>query len=64
MMDDNAKKLLEKATQHYELSQRAVSGCIKLARTIADMKQKEEIDGISMEEAVKYRKPQGPLDMM
>ena len=64
MMDDNAKKLLEKATQHYELSQRAVSGCIKLARTIADMKQKEEIDGNSMEEAVKYRKPQGPLDMM
>lgn len=59
-----AKKCLDKAEEKYELSPRAISGCMKLARTIADMEGKEEIDGTSMEEAVRYRRPQGAMDIM
>ncbi|MCQ2240350.1 YifB family Mg chelatase-like AAA ATPase [Treponema sp.] len=63
-LTEEARKLLDKATDRYEFSPRAVSGCLKLARTIADMEGKADIDGKSMEEAIVYRKPQGAMDVM
>ncbi|WP_407398721.1 YifB family Mg chelatase-like AAA ATPase [Treponema sp.] len=63
-LTEEARKLLDKSSDRYEFSPRAVSGCLKLARTIADMESKEEIDGVSMEEAVKFRKPQGAMEVM
>ncbi|MDO4506127.1 MAG: YifB family Mg chelatase-like AAA ATPase [Spirochaetales bacterium] len=63
-LTEEARKLLNKASDRYEFSPRAVSGCLKLARTIADMEGKADIDGKSMEEAIAYRKPQGAMDVM
>jgi len=60
---DDAHAILENASEHYGFSPRAVAGCMKLARTIADMEAKEKIDGKCMEEAVAYRKAQGGLDI-
>lgn len=55
-LTEEAKKLLDTATARNDFSPRAVSGCMKLARTIADMEEKEIIDAVSMEEAINYRK--------
>ena len=63
-LTEEARKLLDTASDRYEFSPRAVSGCLKLARTIADMESKPDIDGKSMEEAIVYRKPQGAMDVM
>lgn len=60
---DEAHAILESSSEHYGFSPRAVNGCIKLARTIADMGGLEMIDGKSMEEAVKYRKSEGGLEI-
>lgn len=59
---DAARHLLDNATEHYGFSPRAVSSCLKLARTIADLAEKEVIDDVCMEEAVLYRKTEGGLD--
>ena len=61
--DDEAHAILDSAAEHYCFSPRAVAGCIKLARTVADMEGKEIIDGICMEEAVKYRRTEGGLEI-
>lgn len=60
---DQAKKLLEKCTTQYQFSPRAVSGCLKLGRTIADMKEEKTIDYESMMEAIKYRRCETGIDM-
>ena len=62
-MDSVASGILEAGTEHYGFSPRAVSECIKLARTIADMAKKDVIDGESMSEAVSLRKNDGGLDI-
>lgn len=64
VLTEDARMMLDKAASRYELSPRAISGCLKLSRTIADMEGKKEIDVVSVEEAVKYRKPQGAMDVM
>ena len=62
-MDDSAGGILEAGTRRYGFSPRAVSECIKLARTIADMGGKDVIDGKCMEEAVSLRKNEGGLGL-
>lgn len=54
--------LLENATEKNGFSPRAVSSCIKTARTIADMQCKENIDAASMTEAIEYRKSSGGMN--
>ena len=55
-LSSKASEILNNACERYGFSPRAASSCIKVARTIADMNEKEEIDSSSMEEAVTYRK--------
>lgn len=50
------KKLLEKASLRYGFSPRAVSSCIKIARTIADLAESQKIRENHLEEAIKFRK--------
>ena len=59
---DEARTILEKSAVHYQLSPRAVSGCLKLSRTIADMEGKEIIDAACIKEAVGYRKNDCGID--
>ncbi|MBQ1591295.1 MAG: ATP-binding protein, partial [Treponema sp.] len=58
-----AKEILEASSSRYDFSPRAVSSCMKLSRTIADISGKSEIDGISMQEAVVYRRCEGGVLM-
>lgn len=60
---DNADALLRAAESTYHFSSRAVASCLKLARTIADMAQKETINSTCMEEAISYRKNEGGLSL-
>lgn len=54
--EEESREILEKASERYGFSPRAVSGCMKLARTISDMKGNDKIDYESMKEAVDFRK--------
>ena len=51
-----AQLVLDTAEHQFSLSPRGIAGCLKLARTIADMTGKEIIDDMCMSEAVSYRK--------
>ena len=55
-------EILENASEKYGFSPRAVNGCIKTARTIADMKCKNDIDEESIKEAIEYRKSSGEMN--
>lgn len=59
--NQEAARLLDSAARSYSFSQRAVSSCLKLARTIADMENSDEIKSAHMQEAVKLRRSEGPL---
>lgn len=59
-----SKKILDEATETYEFSPRSVSSCIKIARTISDMKEENIIGKNSMEEAVKFKKPAGAMNLL
>ena len=54
-MDSNSKKLLVQATERFGLSTRAYFRLIKVARTIADLDNKEDIQLDHIAEAVQYR---------
>ena len=56
-----AKEILDAAASRYDFSPRAVSSCIKIARTISDIGGAGEIDGQAMQEAVAYRKCEGGI---
>ena len=56
MMEESAKKLIDDAQERFGMSQRAANGCVKLARTIADMDGKEIIAEKHAAEAISYRK--------
>lgn len=58
---DEARAILDAAAEHYDFSPRGIAGCLRLARTIADMEGIEEINGKCMEEAVLYRKTEGGI---
>lgn len=61
-LDNAEKKYIEKECLRNDFSQRAVSGCLKLARTIADMEEREAISVQDLREAVGLRRDSGPLD--
>lgn len=61
-LQDYEKQFFEQITKKADFSQRAIASCKKIARTIADMKEKENIGVEELEEAVSFRKNSGPLE--
>jgi len=62
-IEKSDKELLENAVSKNDFSQRAVSGILKLSRTIADMENSEKIRTCHLEEAISYRENVGALEM-
>lgn len=60
-LDSQVKDFLDKAAARYEFSPRAVSACLKLSRTIADLGGRKAIALSDMEEAVVLRKCEGGI---
>ncbi|MBP5359421.1 MAG: YifB family Mg chelatase-like AAA ATPase [Treponema sp.] len=58
-----AEKVLDDAKVKYSFSPRAVSSCLKTARTIADMENSSLIEEAHMLEAVMFRSKEGGLDV-
>lgn len=54
--DKETRDVLDKAVQRYGFSPRAVSSCLKIARTIADISEENNILPEHMKEAVEFRK--------
>ena len=59
-----ARKKLSDASERFNFSPRAISSCLKTARTIADMDDSTRIEETHMEEAVMYRSTEGGLGSM
>lgn len=62
-LEDEEKNFLDKSIIKNDFSQRAVSGILKLSRTIADMEKSEKIEKAHLEEAVLLRSNSGPLSL-
>lgn len=58
-----ASEFLEKETERNDFSPRAVSSCLKVSRTIADMDCSDYIELIHIQEAVDLRKCEGGIEM-
>lgn len=56
IMTDEASQRLAEDARHYDLSDRAVASCKKVARTIADMKMQDVISLEHIKEAIDFRK--------
>jgi magnesium chelatase family protein len=56
IIDDACKKLMEQATHKFRLSARGYNRILRVARTIADLKQKTNIDDRDVLEALSFRK--------
>ena len=54
-MEKDARQLLKMAFQNMPFSARAYHRILKVARTIADLEEKEEIDLATLREALGYR---------
>ena len=54
-IDSASKKLLEKAFKKLNLSSRAYNRILKVARTIADLEERENISKEDIAEAIQYR---------
>ncbi len=54
-MTDEAKRILKLSIESLNLSARSYDRIIKVARTIADMDNKEVIDSVHISEAIQYR---------
>ena len=52
---DTSQKLLELAIDKFGLSARAYTRILKVARTIADLEGKENIEAAHLSEAIQYR---------
>ncbi len=59
-----AKKLLDRSCESRGYSPRAAAGCLKVARTIADMKETSLIDESCVKEAVELRCSKGSLEFV
>lgn len=55
-LDQDSRKALDNATLRYGFSPRAISSCLKVARTIADIAGEKDIKGPHMEEAIDFHK--------
>lgn len=55
-LDAEARKVLDNATLRYGFSPRAISSCLKVARTIADLAGEKDIQADHMIEAVEFHK--------
>ena len=55
-LDNESKSVLDNASLRYGFSPRAISSCLKLSRTIADMEERENIIFKDVMEAVSMRK--------
>lgn len=60
----SCKEWLENQTNEQGFSARAVHSCMKLARTIADMRGSFEITIQDLQEAVEFRKSDGVISML
>ncbi len=56
LLSDEATELLNKAAEKLQISARAYMRCIKVARTIADLANSQQIEAIHMGEALQYRR--------
>ena len=63
-MTSDAKRLLDDASEREEFSPRAVSSCMKVARTIADMQEEDIITAEAISEAVSFRKAEGAMELL
>ncbi len=63
VLSDAARRMLDASAEKNGFSPRAVSGCLRLSRTIADMAGLDIIDETCMAEAVAFRKTEGGLDL-
>ena len=54
-LDENSKKIMQEAFEKLGLSARAYERVLKVARTIADLEGKENIDTKHIAEAIQYR---------
>ena len=54
-IDEQSKKILEQAFNKLGLSARAYSKILKVAKTIADLEEKENIEKQHILEAIQYR---------
>jgi len=54
-LDENSQQLLTQASQRFDLSQRGVKKVLKVARTIADLDEKKDIQKVHLLEAFSYR---------
>ena len=54
-LTQNSSELIERAMNKLNLSARAYDRILKIARTIADMDQKENIEQYHLGEAIQYR---------
>ena len=55
-LNEDGRELLQKSVERYGFSPRAIASCLKVARTIADMEEKEFILPAHLAEAIDFRK--------
>ena len=55
ILDSESQKILDNATNHFDLSQRAIKKSLKVARTIADLDASEKILKAHLLESLSYR---------
>ncbi len=58
-LSQEEQNYFDKECEKYGFSQRAVNSCLKLARTIADMEEREKISISDLTEAVGFRRGEG-----
>jgi magnesium chelatase family protein len=56
ILNSEAKDVLEMAIKSFSLSHRATAKAIKVARTIADLRESNKIEKVDILEALSYRK--------
>ena len=56
ILDDEMKAILKKAMQVYGISMRGYNKILKVARTIADLEGKENVEKNHILEALRYRR--------